>query len=60
MKNVVVEVKGNKAVITVDLAQSQGPTKNGKAIMVGTTEGFVGIPGKDGFWMNLNLGRKKG
>jgi len=42
-ENITVEVKEDKAIITVDLCKDVGSTKSGKAVMVGTTRGWQNI-----------------
>jgi hypothetical protein len=39
MKNIEMEVKGNKLHIVVDLSKEFGPSASGKTIIVGTTSG---------------------
>ena len=43
MKNVQIEVKGKKMVITVDLSQNQGPSASGKTEIIATTGGNARI-----------------
>jgi hypothetical protein len=47
MRNVKSEVKGNTLTITVDLTQTLGPSKSGKTVMVGTSEGIQMVPGRE-------------
>ena len=47
MKNIQIEVRDSKAVITIDLKAEQGASKTGKSLVIGTTEGNVTIPGTD-------------
>ena len=54
MENVQVEVRDNKAVITIDLSKDFGPSKSGKTIVVATTRGNVAIPGAETFRLGLN------
>jgi hypothetical protein len=44
-KNISVEVKGDKAVITIDLTKRGGLSSSGKSVIVATTSGNVPIPG---------------
>ena len=39
MKNVETKVTGDKLVITVDLSKEFGPSKSGKTVIIGSTEG---------------------
>lgn len=64
-ENVTVEVKGNVALITVDLSKSIGPTKSKRATMIGTTRGWQAVHvetdadnGLIQYALNLNLVRK--
>ncbi len=53
MDNVQIEVKDNKAVITIDLNKDFGPSKSGKTIVVATTRGNVPIPGAETIQLGL-------
>jgi hypothetical protein len=46
-KNVEMSVSGNTLTITVDMAQSFGPSKSGKTVVIATTEGNITIPGTE-------------
>jgi len=54
-KNVNIEVKGSKLVITCDLNENYGPSKSGKTTIIATTEGNMAIPGHEGVKLGLNL-----
>ena len=54
MDNIQIEVKDNKAVITIDLSKDFGPSKSGKTIVVATTRGNVPIPGSDTIKIGIN------
>jgi hypothetical protein len=54
MKNVAVAVKGNKLTLTVDFKKTQGESKSGKSIIIGTTSGNVPVSGLPAD-MRLNL-----
>jgi len=54
MDNVQIEVKDNKAIITIDLSKDFGESKSGKTIVVATTRGNVPIPGAEAFRLGLN------
>ncbi|MCI0514236.1 hypothetical protein L0128_13550 [candidate division KSB1 bacterium] len=54
MDNVQIEVKDNKAIITIDLSQDFGESKSGKTIVVATTRGNVPIPGAENFRIGIN------
>jgi len=59
MRNVEVKTEHGKLVITVDLAQEQGPSSSGKSIIIATTEGNVDVPGAADVKFGLNVYRKK-
>jgi hypothetical protein len=54
MDNVLIEVKDNKAIITIDLSKDYGASKSGKTIVIATTRGNVPIPGAETFRIGLN------
>ena len=54
MDNVQIEIKDNKAVITIDLTKDFGPSKSGKTVVVATTRGNVPIPGSDTIKIGIN------
>ncbi|MBN2088346.1 hypothetical protein JW964_01980 [candidate division KSB1 bacterium] len=54
MDNVLIEVKDNKAIITIDLTKDFGASKSGKTIVIATTRGNVPIPGAESFRIGLN------
>lgn len=54
MDNVHIEVKDNKAVITIDLSKDFGTSKSGKTIVVATTRGNVPIPGAENIRLGIN------
>ena len=43
--NISIEVKGDKAIITIDLAHRGGLSSSGKSVIVASTGGNVPIPG---------------
>jgi hypothetical protein len=47
MKNVQIQIEGNKAIITIDLTQTFGMSQSGKTIIVASTEGNKQIPGTE-------------
>lgn len=55
MKNVEMAVDGNILTITVDLSKEQGPSKSGKTIVIGTTEGNVASPKDNNIKIGLNV-----
>ena len=57
MDNVQIEVKDNKAIITIDLNKEFGPSKSGKTIVVATTRGNVPVPGAEAYRLGLNCYR---
>jgi hypothetical protein len=54
MDNVQIEVKDNKAIITIDLNKDFGPSKSGKTIVVATTRGKVPVPGAEDVRIGIN------
>ena len=54
MDNVQIEVKDNKAIITIDLSKDFGPSKSGKTIVVATTRGNVPLPGAENIRIGIN------
>ena len=55
MKNVEMNVEGNKLIITVDLAQEFGPSSSGKSITIASTEGNVSVPENEEIKIGLNV-----
>jgi hypothetical protein len=55
MKNVEINVEGNKLIITVDLAQEFGPSSSGKSITIASTEGNVAVPEHEEIKIGLNV-----
>ena len=55
MKNVEMNVEGNKLIITVDLDQEFGPSSSGKSITIASTEGNVAIPEREDIKIGLNV-----
>jgi hypothetical protein len=59
MKNVEMDVQGDKLVITVDLSQDFGPSKSGKTKIIASTEGNIPIPNNEEIRMGLNIYKPK-
>ncbi|MBN2497982.1 MAG: hypothetical protein JXR96_25535 [Deltaproteobacteria bacterium] len=61
MKNVEMQLQGNKLVITVDLTKEYGPSSSGKSIIIASSEGNQSVPGReeDGIKVGLNVYKKK-
>lgn len=57
MKNMTMQVVGDRLVIEVDLTQDVGPSKSGKTILIATTEGNAPCPGRDDVKIGLNVYR---
>lgn len=55
MRNVEMKMDGDKLVITVDTAQTFGPSKSGKTTIIASTEGNVSAPGKPEVKIGLNV-----
>ena len=58
MKNVSMEIKGNKLIITADLTKDFGLSNSKKTTIVATTEGPVAVPGHEKIKLGLNLYKK--
>ena len=56
MKNVDMKMEGKKLVITVDTSKEFGPSKSGKTIIIGSTEGNQTV---DGVTVGLNVYKKR-
>ena len=57
MKNIAMQLQGDKLVIEIDLAQDLGPSKSGKTILIASSEGNVGVPGREDVKLGLNVYR---
>ena len=57
-KNIEITVKDGKAIITVDLSKSFGPSSSGKSLIIASSEGNAEIPGAPGVKLGLNIYRK--
>jgi hypothetical protein len=56
--NADMKIDGTKLVITVDLAKDYGPSaSSGKLLLVANTHGWQGLPGTEGFKINLCIGK---
>lgn len=58
MKNVDMQVKDGKLIITVDLAKQFGPSSTGRSIIIASTEGNVSVPGQPDVKVGLNIYKK--
>ena len=60
MKNVETSVDGGKLTITVDLTKNFGPSKSGKTIIIGSTEGnkWLDTPDHGDVCIGLNCYKK--
>lgn len=59
MKNVEMTVDGNILTIKVDISKEFGPSSSGKTIIIASTEGNVGVPGREEVKVGLNVYKKK-
>ena len=59
MENVVMNVKGNKLTIEVDLSKEFGESSSGKSIVVATTAGNVAVPGREDVKIGINAYKPK-
>ncbi len=55
MKNIEMNVEGDKLIIVVDLKQEFGLSSSGKSITVASTEGNVAIPNHEEIKIGLNV-----
>lgn len=55
MKNVEMNIEGNKLIIVVDLNQEFGLSSSGKSITVASTEGNISVPGREEIKIGLNI-----
>ena len=58
-KNVAMEIKGDKLVITVDLTKEFGVSSSGKSIIIASTEGNINLPQREDTKIGLNIYRKR-
>jgi ABC-type polar amino acid transport system ATPase subunit len=58
MKNVDMQIKDGKLVITVDLSKQFGPSSSGKSTIIASTEGNASIPGREEIKIGLNVYQK--
>lgn len=58
-KNVAMEIKGDKLVITVDLTKKFGVSSSGKSIIIASTEGNISLPQREDTKIGLNIYRKR-
>jgi len=54
MKNIQIEVKNSKAVITIDLKALGVMSKSGKSTVIASTHGNITIPGTDNIKLGVN------
>jgi hypothetical protein len=59
MKNVEMSIDGNILTIKVDLSKEFGPSTSGKSIVIASSEGNKGVPGKEDVKIGLNVYKKK-
>ena len=55
MKNVQMNVEGNKLIIVVDLNQEFGLSSSGKSITIASTEGNISVPGREDIKIGVNI-----
>jgi hypothetical protein len=55
MKNVEMTLEGTILTMKVDISKDFGPSKSGKSITIGTTEGNVSVPGAETVKVGLNV-----
>jgi hypothetical protein len=59
VKNIEMNVEGDKLIIIVDLNQEFGLSSSGKSITVASTEGNVAIPNREEIKIGLNVYKPK-
>lgn len=59
MRNVELEVKGDKLIITVDLQAQGRPSASGKTLVIASTEGNIGVSNGE-FKVGLNVYKARG
>ncbi|HZR41859.1 MAG TPA: hypothetical protein VFB12_17185 [Ktedonobacteraceae bacterium] len=55
MKNVQMNIEGNKLIIVVDLNQEFGLSSSGKSITIASTEGNISVPGREDIKIGVNI-----
>ena len=59
MENIIMERKGNKLILTVDLSKSLGVSKSGKSELIASTKGNAPVPDQPEVRVGLNVYRMK-
>ena len=59
MKNIQMNVEGDKLIIVVDLNQEFGLSSSGKSITIASTEGNISVPGREDVKVGLNVYKPK-
>jgi len=59
VKNIEMNVEGDKLIIIVDLNQEFGLSSSGKSITIASTEGNVAIPNREEIKIGLNVYKPK-
>ena len=55
MKNIDMQFKGTKLVLTIDMDKSHGPSKSGKTTIIATTSGNQPIDGFPTAFIGVNV-----
>jgi len=55
MKNIEMQVEGDKLTITVDLSKRFGKSSSGKSIIIASSEGNQALPGAEEIKIGLNV-----
>jgi hypothetical protein len=58
MKNVEMQVKDGKLLITIDLSKQFGRSTTGKSVIIASTEGNASVPGNADVKIGLNVYKK--
>ena len=59
MKNVEMHIEDDVLTIRIDLSKDHGPSSSGKTIIIASTEGNVGVPGREHCKLGLNVYKKR-
>ena len=55
MKNIQMQVEGDKLIIVVDLQQEFGLSSSGKSVTIASTEGNISLPNREEIKIGLNI-----
>jgi hypothetical protein len=55
MKNIEMQIEGDKLIIAIDLKQEFGLSSSGKSVTIASTEGNIALPGHEEIKIGLNI-----